>query len=110
MSFKDFKEQFVAYVKVNTMWQEFHEHLNYTVQYIVWYLNVEPTRLFHIQERVVPILTHFFYNSAFIFIFFCINEYIGITKNLNEPIESASQEIPIRDCVHPHESTLYLVL
>ena len=35
MSFKDFKEQFVAYVKVNTMWQEFHEHLNYTVQYIV---------------------------------------------------------------------------
>jgi hypothetical protein len=65
MSIKDFKEKVMAYIKVNTTWKELHEILNYNVQYIDWYLKVEPTHLFHIQKRVNLLLI--FSNSAFIF-------------------------------------------
>jgi hypothetical protein len=34
MSIKDFKEEVVAYIKVNTTWKGLHENVNYNVQYI----------------------------------------------------------------------------
>jgi hypothetical protein len=59
MSIKDFKEKVVAYIKVNTTWKGLHENVNYNVQHIDWYLNVEPTDLFHIQKRVNLLLIFF---------------------------------------------------
>jgi hypothetical protein len=34
MSIKDFKEEIVAYIKVYTTWQRFHDNLDYNVQHI----------------------------------------------------------------------------
>ena len=63
MSVKDFKENIVAFIKVYITWQRFSEYLNYNVQYIDWYLNVETKHLFHVQKRVTPQLLKLAYLS-----------------------------------------------
>jgi hypothetical protein len=60
MSIKDLKKKKCrGLCKGKYYAQELRENVNYYVQYIDWYLNVEPTHLFHIQKRVIPILIHF---------------------------------------------------